>query len=119
MRRSRLFEQYYKHFTEARDKLDRWAEDLVASAEHAIWETKEKLKVLKRTARQAATLPKQHQLQQEIQTLEKHQRRQRQEIFAVEDEIEGKRDDLISALERRMAQQTSAEVLFTIRWAVV
>jgi hypothetical protein len=47
------------------------------------------------------------------------QRRQRQDIFNVEDEIMGKRDLLIDQLERRLTQATQTETLFTIRWQVV
>ena len=53
-----------------------------------------------------------------MQKLEKQQRRQRQDIFKAEDEIMEKRDALIESLERRLAQHTATETLFTIRWAV-
>ena len=46
-------------------------------------------------------------------------RRQRQRIFEVEDAVMEKRDGLIAALERRMAQKTHVEPLFTIHWAVL
>ena len=65
------------------------------------------------------TLEEQHQIQEKIQKLERQQRRQRQEIFKVEDEIMEKRDQLIDQLEKRLAQRTATETLFTIRWAVV
>jgi hypothetical protein len=42
--------------------------------------------------------------------------RQRQQIFDLEDEIAQKRDDLITALERRMTQKSTSEPLFTIAW---
>ena len=67
-------------------------------------------------ARQAATLEEQHAIQEKIQKLERQQRRQRQEIFKVEDEIMEKRDSLIDSLEKRLAQRTETETLFTIRW---
>jgi low affinity Fe/Cu permease len=76
-------------------------------------------RVLRRQARQAVTLEEQHSIQEKIQKLERQQRRQRQEIFTVEDEIMEKRDSLIDQLERRLAQRTETEVLFTIRWQVV
>ena len=47
------------------------------------------------------------------------QRRQRQEIFQVEDSIIEKRDGLINSLEKRLTQKTESERLFTIAWAVV
>ncbi|MBW2664476.1 MAG: hypothetical protein JRD93_21485, partial [Deltaproteobacteria bacterium] len=46
-------------------------------------------------------------------------RRQRQQIFDVEDEIMDKRDALITALEKRMAQKTDVQTLFIIQWRVV
>ncbi len=116
---SRSLELNSKHFNEARDKLEKWADDMVVSAEKALADTKEQIKALRRQARQAVTLEEQRQIQERIQKLERQQRRQRQEIFRVEDEIMEKRDQLIDQLERRLAQQTVAETLFTIRWAVV
>lgn len=69
--------------------------------------------------RLASTMEEQHELQEKIQGLEKKKRRQRQQIFDSEEEIAQKRDDLISALERRMTQKTTSELLFTIAWKVV
>ena len=115
---SRSLEQNSRHFNEAREKHEKWADDMVQSAEKALQDTKEQVKALRRQARQAITLAEQHEIQEKIQKLERQQRRQRQEIFKVEDEIMKKRDQLIDALERRLAQRTETTTLFTIRWAV-
>jgi hypothetical protein len=112
-------EQNSVHFAMAREKLERWADDMVLSAEKALADTKEQIKVLRRQARQAVTLEEQHSIQEKLLNLERRQRRQRQEIFTVEDEIMAKRDSLIDQLERRLAQRTETEPLFTIRWRVV
>ena len=115
---SRSLEQNSVHFNQAREKLEKWADDMVLSAEKALADTKEQIKALRRQARQAVTLDEQHDIQQQVQKLEKQQRRQRQDIFRAEDEIMEKRDSLIESLERRLAQHTATEALFTIRWAV-
>jgi len=115
---SRSLEQNSAHFNKAREKLEKWADDMVLSAEKALTDTKDQIKALRRQARQALTLDEQHQIQEKIQKLERQQRRQRQDIFKAEDEIMAKRDQLVDALERRLAQRTAAETLFTIRWAV-
>jgi len=115
---SRSLEQNSAHFNEAREKLEKWADDMVVSAEKALTDTKDQIKALRRQARQAVTLDEQHQIQEKIQKLERQQRRQRQDIFKAEDEIMAKRDQLVDVLERRLAQQTATETLFTIRWAV-
>jgi hypothetical protein len=116
---SRSLELNSVHFNQAREKLEKWADDMVISAEKALADTKEQIKALRRQARQAITLEEQHEIQQQIQKLEKQQRRQRQDIFKVEDEIMEKRDTLIESLERRLAQNTESERLFIIEWAVV
>jgi hypothetical protein len=115
---SRSLEQNSEHFHEARDKLEKWADEMVLLAEKALADTKEEIKALRREARQAVTLEEQREIQEKIQKLERQQRRQRQEIFKVEDEIMEKRDQLIDQLEKRLAQRTTMETLFRIRWAV-
>ena len=111
-------EQNSAHFSQAREKLEKWADDMVLSAEKALNDTKEQIKGLRRQARLAVTLEEQHDLQQQLQRLEKQQRRQRQDIFKAEDEIMEKRDSLIESLERRLSHQTASDTLFTIRWVV-
>jgi superfamily II DNA or RNA helicase len=115
---NRSLEQNSRYFHEAREKLERWADDMVLAAEKALADTKDQIKALRRLARQAASLEEQHEIQEKLRKLEWQQRRQRQAIFQAEDEIMEKRDQLIDELEGRLAQRTESEVLFTIRWAV-
>lgn len=116
---SQSLESNNKHFNEAREKLERWADDLVLAAEKALKDTKEQIKFAQREARVATTLNEQHEIQQKIQKLEKLQRKQRQDIFQVEDEIIVKRDGLIESLEKRLTQKTENKTLFIIEWSVV
>jgi len=116
---SRSLEENNRHFQEAREKLERWADDMLLAAEKELKDTKERIKALTRQARLATTTEEQHALQKQIQELERQKRRQRQRIFDVEDEIMAKRDSLIEKLEKRMRQRTNVEPLFTIRWSVV
>jgi ERCC4-related helicase len=106
-------------FNEERDKLERWADDKLLAAEEALKNTKARIAQLKRDARKATTLQEQDGIQRELSELERKQRRLRQEIFVVEDEIIAKRDELIASLQRRLQQKTNIETLFTIRWQVV
>ncbi len=116
---SRSLEENNRHFQEAREKLEKWADDMVLAAEKELKDTKERIKALTRQARLATTTEEQHALQKQIQELEKQKRRQRQRIFEVEDEIMAKRDELIARLEKRLQQRTTVKPLFTIRWSVV
>jgi F0F1-type ATP synthase membrane subunit b/b' len=91
----------------------------VQGAEQALKNTKEQIKVAQREARQAPTLAEQQAIQERIAKLERLQRKQRQEIFDVTDDIQAKREQLIDQLTQRMTQKLASESLFTIAWTVV
>ena len=116
---SRILEANNRFFQAEREKLEKWADDKILAAEQALQDTKAKIRSLKRESRQAETVEQQHDSQRQIRDLERLQRRQRQQIFDVEDEIIEKRDELIDALEQRMNQNTDTTRLFTIRWQIV
>lgn len=113
---SKALEENNGYFQREREKLDQWAEDQIHSAEQQLEDTKIKIRDTKRKARTAQTIEEQKQFQEELKSLERQQRRQRQAIFDVEDEIEQRRDDLIEALERRMHQKSTTHHVFRIRW---
>lgn len=115
---SKSLERNNRHFNEAREQLEKWADDMILAAEKELRDTKEQIKALNREARHATTVEEQRQLQEKVRDVEKKKRRQRQRIFAVEDEIGEKRDALIDALEKRLAQRTTIESLFMLRWQV-
>lgn len=115
---SRSLEENNRHFNEARERLEKWADDMILASEKELKDTKQQINALNRQSRLALTMEEQHELQGKIQDLEKKKRRQRQQIFDLEDEIAQKRDDLITALERRMTQKSTSEPLFTIAWQV-
>ncbi|MEQ3636470.1 SNF2-related protein [Alcanivorax sp.] len=116
---NRSLEANSQHFNAARERLEQWAEDKVMAAEKSLRDTKEQIKALRRQARQAETLEEQHDIQERLKQLEQRQRKQRRDIFKVEDEIEEQRDNLIAALEKRLARDQRSEQLFTLRWSVV
>ena len=113
-----VLEANQRLFNEERDKLERWADDKLLAAEEALKNTKARIAQLKRDARKAATLQEQDGIQRELSELERKQRRLRQEIFVVEDEIIAKRDELIASLQQRLQEKTSNETLFSVRWQV-
>jgi len=116
---SQSLERNNIYFNEAREKLERWADDLILAAEKSLRDTKEQIKQQQRQSRLVPTLDEQKTIQQKISQLEQQQRRQRRDLFDAEDEITQRRNDLIEALEKRLTHRTTTEHLFTIRWAVV
>ncbi len=115
---SELLDANQRLFNEERDRLERWADDKLLAAEESLKQTKARIAQLKREARKVATLQEQEGIQREISELERKQRRQRQEVFDVEDEITAHRDTLIESLQKRLQEKTESETLFTLRWKV-
>ncbi|MCA3077910.1 MAG: DEAD/DEAH box helicase [Rhodocyclaceae bacterium] len=115
---ARAIEANNAHFTIAREKLERWADDMVAVAERQLKDTKEQIKAARRLARTAATLEEEHAIQLKLQELERKQRKQRQEIFSKEDEIAERRDLLIAGLQKKLQQGQSTQTLFRVAWRV-
>lgn len=115
---STSLERNNRHFSEARERLEKWADDMILAAEKDLKATKQHIMTLNRQSRLATTMEEQHEIQEKIRELEKKKRRQRQQIFDLEDDVSQKRDNLISALEKRMYQKITVEPVFTIAWKV-
>ena len=116
---ARSLEDNNRLFSEERERLEKWSDDMLVSAEKDLRDTREQIKSLKRQSRLASTLDAQSDIQKKLQDLERKQRRQRQQIFEVEDQIAEKRDKLVEGLRKRMRHRTTITPLFTIRWEVV
>lgn len=115
----RNLEENNRHFSEARDQLDKWAEDMEIAVQKELDDTKRQIRYLQRSSRQAPTIEEQHRLLEEIIKLERKKRTLRERIFDTEDEIAEKRDRLVESLEKRMQQRTIVTLVFTIRWSVI
>ncbi len=113
------FEANNRFMNEERERLEKWADDMILAAEKELKDIKGQLREANRQARQAPTTEEQIAFQSKIRDLEQRQRRQRQRIFEIEDEIIEKRNLLIGALEKRMQQKTYSDNLFTIRWRII
>lgn len=116
---SQSIERNNRHFRQATEQIDRWADDKIRAAEEQLVQIKAEIRALRNQARQAETLEEQHRLQEEIRKAEKRKRRARREIDDIEDEIENQRDQLISSLESRLSQGQTHFEHFTIRYSLV
>lgn len=101
------------------DKLTKWADDRMNAVELAIKETKQRIKELNREANKITDTQQQLKIQSEIQELTKKQKKQRQEIFIVEDEIVEMRDKMINEIKLRMKQEIKIKDLYTINWTLI
>ena len=101
------------------EKLTKWAEDRMNAAELAIKDTKARIKELNREAQKTTVPAIQLKIQVDLQELTRKQKKQRQEIFTVEDEISEMRDKMIADIQKRMKLETTKTHLFTINWKLV
>jgi hypothetical protein len=115
---NRSLETNHRHFQQARDQLDQWAQDMEIASQKQLEDLKRQIRDLQRRSRQAPTLQEEKAMQDQILNLEQSKRRQRQRIFEIEDEIEEKRKTLVAALESRLQQKTETTHLFSVRWRI-
>ena len=106
-------------FTEEKERLEKWAEDMMVAAEKDLTDTKSQMNAVRRQARLATNLDDQSEFQTKLKNLEEKRQRQRKQIFKIEDQIDEKRDKLIDSLQKRMSQKTTHKPLFVIQWRVV
>jgi len=115
---SQSIERNNRHFRQATEQIDRWADDKIRAAEEQLVQVKAEIRALRNQARQAETLEEQQRLQEDIRHAEKRKRRSRREIDDIEDDIENQRDQLISSLESRLSQGQSERVHFDLRFEI-
>ena len=106
-------------FREECDRLFRWSDDLLLSAEKELKDTKLQLREINRQLRLSTNHQERLEIELKVKETSKKQREQRQRIFDVEDEINQKRDILIDQLKAKLTQKTQHETLFIIKWSVV
>ena len=110
-RNARLFE------AEA-DKLDGWADDLKVGLEREIKEIDRQIKEARRAATKALALEDKLAGQKQIKALEAQRNQKRRFLFDAQDQVDRQREELISAIEGKLAQLTRIDVLFMIRWTL-
>ena len=56
--------------------------------------------------------------QKQIRTIEAQRNQKRRTLFDAQDQVDARRDTLIAGIERRLAQNTLAKRLLTLRWSL-
>jgi adenine-specific DNA-methyltransferase len=108
-----------RFFDEEVLKLDRWAEDLKQSLEREIKELDKEIRETRQASRLAARLEDKLAAQRKVRDLEEKRKRMRRDLYEQQDQIDGRRDQLIAGMERQLKQEHAAESVFCIRWKIV
>jgi ERCC4-related helicase len=103
-------------FTDESEKLDAWADDLKVALEHEIKDLDRRVKEARTKGKGAVTLAEKLAAQREQRDLEGQRDKKRRELFSRQDEIQARRDHLISDLERQLSQRLTLETLLCCEW---
>lgn len=106
-------------FDQEYDKLDKWADDMKISLEKEIKDLDAEIKLRKAEARKKLDLQTKVTEQRAIKDLEKKRNEKRKHLFESQDQIDDKKDDVLSNIEERLAQRLEEKELFTIEWELI
>lgn len=106
-------------FEEEMEKLDSWADDMKVSLEREITDLDAEIKLRKSEAKKMARLNDKVVAQRVIKDLEKKRAEKRQNLYEAQDEVDAKKENLLSSVEKMLEQKIEQEELFTIRWRVI
>jgi superfamily II DNA or RNA helicase len=115
---AQIAERNSRFFDEEIEKLERWAEDLKEGLEHELKELDAEIKATKKEAKLLRELEPKLALHRKAKELEAERSRKRRMLYDAHDEIDRKKERLISEVEARLEQRVEAEPLFTIHWKV-
>jgi len=108
-----------RFFDDEIEKLERWADDLKYGLETELKDLDVAIRQKKKDARLAADLQIKLTVQREVKELESERNRKRRELYAAQDEIDTRKDSLISSVEAKLQRAVKMEGVLTIRWKVV
>lgn len=106
-------------FEKEMEKLDSWAEDMKMSLERELTDLDTEIKLLKGQSKKLATLAEKVEAQRKIKDLEKRRAEKRNSLFTAQDEVDLRKEELLSSVERMLNQKVEQKALFTLKWNLV
>lgn len=106
-------------FDEEYSKLDRWSDDMKFSLEKEIKDIDAEIKLRKAEARKIMDLKTKVAEQRFIKDLEKKRSEKRRNLFEAQDNIDTKKETVLSEIEARLNQKTDESSLFIIKWKLL
>lgn len=116
---SSLSDRNNRFFDEEMEKLDSWADDMKLALEREISDLDQEIKLQKSEARKISRLEEKVKVQRAIKELERKRIEKRQNLYAAQDNIDEKKELLLSRIEKMLQQKTQQTELFTIKWKIV
>ena len=98
------------------DKLDHWADDLKENLERELKTIEFEIREAKKAKRLAIDLQSKVAAQKRVNELEQQRNQKKRTLYDAQDQIETRKDTLISDVEARLQQRTAIKEVFTVRW---
>lgn len=105
-------------FDEEMDKLDTWAGDMKVALEREIKDLDAEIKLRKSNAKKLSHLAEKVAEHRIIKELENKRAEKRQNLYEAQDEVDARKDTLLSKVEQMLEQKIEQKELFTIKWRV-
>ena len=101
------------------DKLEQWAEDMKIGLEKEIKDLDAEIKLRKSEAKKILNLESKVRAQRSIKELEKKRSEKRQRLFVAQDDIDNRKEELLSDIEERLQQSIDKKEIFSIKWRMI
>ena len=105
-------------FDEEMDKLDTWAADMKVALEREIRDLDAEIKLRKSNAKKLFQLAEKVAEHRIIKELESKRAEKRQHLYEAQDEVDARKETLLTKVERMLEQKIEQIELFTIKWRV-
>lgn len=112
-------ERNNQFFEEEMEKLDNWAEDVKSGLEKELRDLDAEIKLRKSESKKTARLDEKVRLQRLIKDLEKRRSEKRLNLYQAQDEVDSKKEELLSKVEAMLSQKIEQTKLITFHWKIV
>ena len=112
-------ERNNRFFDDEMEKLDSWADDMKLALEREISDLDQEIQLRKSEAKKISRLEEKVKAQRAIKELERKRFEKRKNLYTAQDEIDEKKEQLLSKIEKMLKQKVERKCLFMIKWRVI
>lgn len=105
-------------YKERQAQLDRWQDDQVNAAQHAVDVLKQEQRAARRAVENATTLSEQAEASEKVAQLDRKLSKARRNVDTVETAAWQKRTRILDELKKRLEQTVEEQTLFTLHWSL-